>query len=115
MNQAVVQKGFLGLAVLLALFYIVIGVGYQASGDFDSVGERVAWGLAGFLAGALILAGLLMSKRSPRLGLSLLVLGAVPPAVAFWWTIVLPIVALLVAWFGVRRALGFARERKAIA
>ncbi len=116
MNGSVAQKGLLGLAVLLALFYIVVGVSIQAEGDFGSVGEKIAWGLAAISAGAFILAGLWLSKRAPLLGGILVVVGAVPLGLFMWWLFFIPpVVALVVAVFGVVRARRFAREPGRIA
>ena len=105
-----IEKGLLGLSVLLAMFYIVVALGSQVSGDFSSIGERVGWAFGGFLSGAFILAGLRLSKREPLVGGLLVVVGAIPLGFFMWWLIVVPIVALTVAVFGVVRACGFASK-----
>ena len=109
-----VEKGFLGLAVLLGIFYIILGVGSQVRVEFSSIGERIMWGLGTFLSGAAILVGLRLSKRIPLLGGGLVVAGAIPLGYSMWWTYIMPILALVVAVFGVVRAFRFARERRAV-
>jgi len=72
--------------------------------------ERLA-GAAVFLTGPLALAGLWASKRRPSLGAACQVGGAAIFGVCFSWTIVGPILALLVAVFGVRRSRRLSHEQ----
>ena len=114
MNESVGQKTFIGFAVLLALFYIVLGALTLAFVD-QSIGVRIWWGLSMMLAGVVVLAGLWAMRWSPLLGGVLMVCGAVMMGMSMAWTFVMPIVALPLVVFGVLRALRLARERKAIA
>ena len=111
MSTSLNQKVYLGLAALLGMFYIAAGLGAAATGDFSSVSDRVIWASSASVSGAFILAGLLYSTRAPLLAGILVVVGAVPMGFYMWWAIFPPIVALVVAVFGVVRARGFARQR----
>ena len=58
--------------------------------------------------------GLWASRHSEKSGGSLIAAGAVPAAVCFWWTGVVPAVALPVAAIGILRARRQARTGKAV-
>jgi hypothetical protein len=79
-----------GLIVTLGAYYVFLGV--------DSLGVA---GMLGILGGLAIWAALLAATSARRLGLTLLVLGALPFALATWWTVVTPLIALLVLAIGV--------------
>ena len=94
MDASSTQKAFAGVAALLAAFYAVVGVlvllGIGNPGEYP----RLAWAIVGLAAGAMIVAGLLASRRSPLLGDILVFVGAVPLAVLFFWAII-PIILLV--------------------
>jgi len=50
------RRGLFGVAVVLGVLYIVMGVGASIFGDLDGVGERVSWAVAGVAIGTSILA-----------------------------------------------------------
>ena len=111
---SVVEKGLLGLAVLLGLLYLSMAVGAGVDdAESNSIGYRVAWGSVSFLSGSAVLAGLWLTTRTPRLGGTLVVLGAFSPIWLLLWTWFIPIVAVVVAAYGVVRARRFARQRPA--
>ncbi len=122
MSATVLQKGLLGLTVLLAALYIAGGVGFTVgyvSGSLDW--EAEAWevmllGVVPFAAAALVVVGLLIGKRSPWLGTSLVAIGAVAMAALYFWLffILVPLTIVVIA-FAVFRARRFARERDRIA
>ncbi len=116
MIESIAQKGLLGLAVLLAAFYATLGV-YILFDEDTSLNAIVSAVLAVlyFAGGAMILAGLRPSKQALWLGGALLVVGALPLGLLVFWMVIPPVVAVLVSAFGVRRAIGFARERNRIA
>ena len=117
-SGSVTQKGFMGVAALMAAFTIIVGVLVSLGmGESHVAGHgvpRFVWGVVGLSAGAMILAGLWASKRSPLLGGILVVVGAVPLASILVWTIFLPVLWLLLAMFVVVRALRFARDAYAL-
>ncbi len=106
--------GFLVIAGLLAAFYATLGVYVVFDEDQGPILSGVLTALF-FAGGAMILAGLWLSKQVPRLGGALLVVGALPLGLFVFWMIIPPVVAVLVTVFGVRRAIRFARERDRIA
>jgi hypothetical protein len=122
MNGSIAQKGLLGLTVLLAALYIAGGVGFTVgyvSGSLDW--EVEAWevmllGVVPFAAAAMVVGGLLIGKRSPWLGASLVAIGAVAMAALYFWLffILVPLTIVVIA-FAVFRARRFARERDRIA
>ncbi len=122
MNGSIAQKGLLGLTVLLAALYIAGGVGFTVgyvSGSLDW--EVEAWevmllGVVPFAAAAMVVGGLLIGKRSPWLGTSLVAIGAVAMAALYFWLffILVPLTIVVIA-FAVFRARRFARERDRIA
>ena len=94
MNRALRTWWAAGLTALLAALYGWIGLAGH--------GVNRALGLTGAL---LVLAALPAARRSRPIAVILLVLGAVPLAVAAWWSIVAPLVgllALLLGWAAIR-------------
>lgn len=88
------------LAGLIAAMYLWIGA---AAEDWDRL-----WGLGGGLA---ILVSLALSRRSVPLGLAVLALGALPLAVATWWSLVTPVLAVVVITLGLLSARALGRSR----
>jgi len=77
------------LVAAVALLYLWVGA---AAHGWDQV-----WGLAGGLA---ILASVLVARSSFAVATGLLVIGALPLAVATWWSIVTPVLAVLALGLG---------------
>jgi hypothetical protein len=122
MGAAMLQKGLLGLTVLLAALYIAGGVGFTVgyvSGSLDwevSALEAVYFGAIPFTSAAMILLGLFISKRSPWLGTSLVAIGAVAmTALWFWLFFILVPLTIVVIAFAVFRARRLTQERDRIA
>jgi hypothetical protein len=87
MTGAIRRNWLIGLTAITALLYIYVGIG--------------AHGLTRLLAlagGVLILAA--AAARSRPLAWLLLLAGALPVAVATWWSIVTPLLAVLALLFG---------------
>jgi hypothetical protein len=80
-----------GLTVTLGGYYVFLGA--------DALGVP---GMLGILGGIAIWAALLTANHSPRRAYLLLTLGALPFALATWWSVVTPLTALLVVAIGVR-------------
>ena len=108
------RNGLWGLAFLLAGFYLVTGVLLASNPEgYDSLAERLIFGGAVFLFGALILGGFAVTPRRPLLGAVLIVIGAVGgTTVMFWMTPILAPFVLAVAGFGIYRARGFMRAAR---
>jgi hypothetical protein len=94
MNENLHRRWPVALTGAVGLLYLWIGV--SAHG-----GER----LLGIAGGLLVLAALAAATRSRTAALVLLAIGALPLAAATWWSIVTPLLALLVlplGWLAVR-------------
>jgi hypothetical protein len=92
-------------ALLVALVPLGFGVFYLAGGDADTWGstlERVAASLLWIAVGLAMVAGLLLSRSRPALGLGLLGAGVIGISVMLYWAAVvtLPIglVLLVIAY-----------------
>jgi hypothetical protein len=105
MNATIGKHWYTGLIAILAALYVWIGL---ASGGIDAV-----LGLAG---AALILLGLALTARSPGAAAILLAAGALPLAVHTWWSVITPLLALLVlalGWLAIgRRAIRLSRRQR---
>lgn len=114
MSTSVAQKTFMGIAGAMAGFYLVVGVlvslGMGNPGDIP----RFLWAVIGLCPGAIILVGFWTDRRSPLLGSILVMVGAIPLAVIFWWSLFLPLFAGSLVILGVGRAIGSASGRKAL-
>lgn len=89
MTGAMRRNWLIGLTAVTALLYIYVGIG--------------AHGLTRLLAllgGVLILAAVAAAARSRPLPWLLLLAGALPVAVATWWSIITPLLAVLALLFG---------------
>jgi hypothetical protein len=75
--------------VVLAGFFVYVGIAEVGTAR-----------LFGVLGGFLIVAGLFARGRSRLLGAGLLVIGALPLAVTTWWSIITPLIAVLVLLLG---------------
>ena len=96
------------LSSVLIVFLLVTGVAIAITMEESSLGAKIAYGSAVFLCGVLILAGFVVTEREPRLGVALLLIGTVGGSLLMWWFLFIPpVVALVVAVFGFRRAKGF--------
>ena len=73
-----------GLTVTLGAYYVFLGA--------DALGIA---GVLGILGGLAMWAALIIAPRNHRLALALLALGALPFAVATWWSVVTPLIAIL--------------------
>jgi hypothetical protein len=82
------REWLLVLTTVLAGFYVLLGA--------------VAWGVVGALGivGGVLIFVALVSGRSQRVAMLLLIIGALPFAVATWWSVVTPLIGLLVLLLG---------------
>jgi hypothetical protein len=94
-------------ATLVVGLWLVLLTGAGNLGRWATGGERwmLLFGLQAFVAGALLLAGVVATRRSPRVGAGLVIAGAVLAAGSHYW--MLPIgapLALLLATGALMRA-----------
>jgi hypothetical protein len=104
----------IGVAVTLGLVFLYFALLMAWMG---LRGGWVAEGLVSLLGAAgaaLYLTGLAVSRRSPQLGGALAMIGAVPMAVTLWWSLFMPILALLLGAFGLHRARRLAATQRAL-
>jgi uncharacterized membrane protein len=78
-----------GAMVALAGLYTYVGI--------HEVGTARLFGTIG---GVLMVAALFARSRSRLLGAGLLLIGALPLAIATWWSIITPLIAVLVLLLG---------------
>jgi hypothetical protein len=90
-DDAFQRNWLIGLTAVVALLFAWIGL----SASVDALDRALA--LAGSL---LIVAALATARRARRAGGVLLVLGTLPLAVATWWSIVTPLLAVLALVLG---------------
>jgi hypothetical protein len=83
------QRWLRGLTVMLGGYYVFLGVDAQG----------VA-GVLGIIGGLLIWAAVAIAGNSRRACLTLVVVGALPFAIATWWSLVTPLIALLTLLIG---------------
>jgi cytochrome c biogenesis protein CcdA len=107
MKNSLFQHGFVAAAALLVVVSIGGGVMYllgHLTADTGGTAMRVGVGTVLIVSGLAMSAGIWISRRSHRGSGGLIVPGAAVAAVCFWWTGVVPAVAVPVAFFGIRRA-----------
>lgn len=89
MNETVRRTWPIVLVGVVVQLYLWVGV---AAHGWDRV-----WWLAG---GAIILAAVAGARRSFTVAIGLLVIGALPLAVATWWSVATPVLATLALGLG---------------
>ena len=103
MNESLTTRGLFILALTGAALPIIWGASRMAGVG----GGGVAWGLATLLAGVVLVAGILLIRRNPVLGLRLVAAGAMGVAVLLFWMffIVIPVLSAIgaIAYFRARR------------
>jgi len=110
--QVLKRRWLFSLSVLFALAFIFMGVGGSIFGDLDGVGQRVFWAIFGIAVATAILVGLWQCRPRPKLGGTLIVVGAIAGGVLTFWSIVTPVLGLVVAGYGVLRAREMAIENR---
>ena len=113
MNGPKSQAAFMFGAIVMGIASLVFSVTGAIFGDM-SAADKLVWGLVLGVGGIMILVGLRQCSRTPPLGGALIVLGAVALGVMMWWSLFVPVLAVLLAAYGVTRARQFARERSAV-
>jgi hypothetical protein len=91
-----------GLVALLGGYYVFLGA--------DALPK--ATGVVGIVCGVAIWAALIATGKSHRMSLGLLAAGALPFAILTWWSVVTPLIAILILALGPAAIRG-SRERHA--
>jgi hypothetical protein len=99
----------LGLAVvlipLLALAINGIAILFFGQGGTENTTEQVLWGLGFFVPPLVCLAGVLLCRAQPKLGLGLATVGALASALIMYWMVFITVpIALLVIAFAIKRS-----------
>jgi succinate dehydrogenase/fumarate reductase cytochrome b subunit len=99
----------IGLAAIsLPLAFLVmngVAIAFFGAGDFNNSTEHVLWGLAFLVLPLTTLVGLWLCREQPRIGLGMVVFGALGSAlVMFWMAFITVPVAIVVIAFAVFRA-----------
>ena len=102
------------VGVVMALFMVLAGIAAVVDALLDSdVGSgQAAFGAITLLAGTAVATGLLISRRNPLLGISLVAAGATTVAAAWYWMLVITIpigIALIAVAFFRARQSGWSR------
>jgi protein-S-isoprenylcysteine O-methyltransferase Ste14 len=92
MNESSTTRGLFIFALIVAALPIIWG----ASRVAGEGGGGAAWGSATLLAGVVLIAGLLLIRRNPVLGLWLVAAGALGVALLLFWMFFIVIPALIV-------------------
>ncbi len=90
LSRAVAERAWLGgLTGLLGGYYVFLG--------FDALN---AAGFLGILGGMLLWTALAIAGNTPRVAFGLIALGALPFAIATWWSVATPLIAVLMLVIG---------------
>ena len=100
MNETLVMRGLLGLALAVALVPAVLGIALFAGfeSEHNTTVERLVQGSLAIVITSAMIVGLSLSTTRPVLGIGLVALGAIVISVWLWWAavIIAPIGAALV-------------------
>lgn len=116
-NESLTMRGLFIAAVAIAIVPAAMGVAVIAGGgEFDSTTGRMLFGSFMMIAAVTMVTGLVLSARTPRLGVGLVALGAIGMAVIWFWIpfITIPLGAGLV-FLAYGRARRQTRERDRLA
>ena len=109
MNASTAQKGFVAVALLLVALSIAVSVSNALAADDAWVIEtkgRLGAVMLTLSPGLVIVAGLVASLRIPLVGGIVALVGAAVFVTMMWWTVIVPILALVLAWSAVATARG---------
>lgn len=98
--QTITKNALPIVAVLLAAWFFVLGVGINFGEDSASFW----WSLALIASGVAVLTGSWLMQRSPWIGCALLTIGALPLGAITAWAIFPPVLALAAVALAIVRA-----------
>jgi shikimate kinase len=104
MEPLLARKGFVLVALIMAALLVALGIHnafFNPASDAAQLGAFWA-AMIGFGPAGVILVGLGAQRRWPAIGDGLVLVGAVPLGLLMWWTIVGPVLALMLValWLG---------------
>jgi hypothetical protein len=111
-------KGIPAVSWLLGILYAVGGlllIAFSPLAREESPAEVAMLGGLCLLAGSLVLQGRRVLSSRPRLGMSMVALGSVPPALVLFATIIIPVATALALTDAARSAFCARRERAKVA
>ena len=85
------------LAALMAAVLLGFGVGVQLFEDFDSGADRLVFGVLVLGGGVLVVLGLLAFRSRPWASAALITAGAAMGALGLFWTLLVPLLAVVLA------------------
>jgi hypothetical protein len=109
MNRAALVRSAFPLALVLAIGYTAAGIVGWLADVTDGDGSDLAFWLIFLLGGAvLLLAGLYLVPRWSTASVGLVSLGALAGAIALFWSVIVPLLAILLIVLAVmaRRSAG---------
>ena len=106
------ERAFSAVALFLAVLYMAAGVSVWLGAWNPNEYARSLWGLAGILAGLVMVLGVWTNQKSPIAGALLVFAAAVPIAVVFAWTLLPPVLTafLVMVWARARWVAGRTKE-----
>jgi len=107
LNDTLLMRIGLATVSLLLAFLVVNGIGtaFFGGGDFENSTDRALWSI-GFLGCPLVtLIGLWLCRERPRIGLGMVVIGALSNALMMYWMLFITVpIALAVIVFAIKRS-----------
>jgi hypothetical protein len=99
-----VSRAVLVIAAFVGAVSLALGLGKVLFGDWDSTADRVIFGALTIGGSVLISAGLFSLQRRPWLAAVSVVVGGLACALALFWTLLLPLLAIALIPLAVVRA-----------
>lgn len=105
MNESLTMRGFFFAAIAIAIVPAALGISAVFAADWGSTVERALWASLLVVGSVVIVSGLVLSDRRPRLAIALVALGAIGVAIGFFFVpfITIPLGIALV-YLAYRRA-----------
>jgi len=101
------------VAVTLTLFFLGTGIAFIIDSVLKDYGiDDITFSAVGAFGAIMALVGLCITRQSPLLGGTLAVIGPIPMSLIAWWSIFMPVLALLLAVFGFIRAQRLAKQQE---
>jgi ABC-type multidrug transport system permease subunit len=105
-NQSILTRIAFIAASLGLLALVANGIGMMlGAGEFDNQREQLIWGFSFFFLPAVSLVGLWLCASKPRLGLAMVIAGAVPAALLMYWMIFITLpIAVVIILIAIKRS-----------
>jgi len=96
------------IVVMLPLAFLIVNgvaIAFFGAGDFDNSTEHFLWGLSFLVCPLVTAVGLWLCRTRPKLGLGLVVGGALSPALLMFWMAFITVpLAIVVIAFAIKRS-----------